>query len=60
MSVEVVSEFSNRLDIKHLNKAASWQLQKIMKVYQVENPRHMVNMLIESLYKSIEKRSSDK
>ena len=54
MPVEIISEFQNRLDIGHLNKTASLQLQQVMKVYQIDNPRHMVNILIESLYKSME------
>ena len=56
MPVEIISEFSNRVDIGHLNKIASKQLHAVMKVYQIDNPRHAVNILIESLYKTMEKQ----
>lgn len=53
MPVEVVSEFPKRVNIGHLNKRASSQLNDIMTAYQIENPRHMINIVIESLHKSI-------
>lgn len=53
MPVEVVSELPKRVNIGHLNKRASAQLNEIMTAYQIENPRHMINIVIESLYKSI-------
>lgn len=53
MSVEIVSEFPKRVNIGHLNKTATSQLNDIMAVYQIDNARHMLHVLIESLHKAI-------
>lgn len=46
-------DFKSRLNIGHLSKLASYQLQAICKQQGVTSERHMLNLIIESLFQSL-------
>lgn len=54
MTNESENEFKSRVNIGHLSRLASYQLQAICKQQGVTSERHMLNLIIESLFQSLD------